>query len=459
MTKIHPVILSGGSGTRLWPVSRKLLPKQYVELIAGETLFQRTVTRICQSTYEPPTIVCGESHKFLVKDQLGDRAARAIYIEPTGRNTAPAIAIACHQLPPDDVLLVMPSDHVIADDAAFDRAVAHAVQLTADGHLVTFGIQPTSPHTGYGYIEHSGDDVVTFTEKPDRARALEFIASGRYFWNSGIFAFRVRDILAALQQHCPQIVALVEEAIARGHEQEDCLHLDHDTFAQCENISIDFAVMEKMDNIKVVPASMGWSDLGSFDELYQFLPKDADHNHCVGDVVATGSRGNYIRADAGLVAAIGVSDLIIVASGDVLLVAHRDQSGAIKQLVNQLDAQGRSEHLNHLRVLRPWGSYRDIDNSNRDRVKRIVVDPGKSLSLQSHRHRAEHWVVVRGSATVINGDRELHLTEDQSTYIPAGQKHRLINKGEIPLEVIEVQTGSYLGEDDIVRYEDDWGRT
>jgi mannose-1-phosphate guanylyltransferase/mannose-6-phosphate isomerase len=458
MSKIYPVVISGGSGTRLWPLSRRLLPKQFTQLIGEESLFTKTVKRVQHPDYQPIIVVCNEDHKFLAKSQLLDEQHSLSYVEPQGRNTAPAVAMACNGLDDDDILLVLPADHLINNETEFQNCLDQAINFAKQGNLVTFGIKPTSPQTGYGYIKHSGNNVDAFIEKPDAETALHFLSEGCYLWNSGIFVFRVGDYKSALAKFHPKIITVVDQAIARGTQQDGFVSLDEDSFKVCEDISIDYAVMEKSDNIKVIPADIGWSDIGSFDMLHQVLDNDDDDNATVGDVMLDNCQGSYLNIDKGLMVAIGLKDVVAVSNKDATLIVHKDYVQDVRKIVEKLRKQGRTEHLNHTRVHRPWGSYEDIDGSKRDRVKRIIVNPGKSLSLQKHHHRAEHWVVVKGSAKVINGDREIFLTEDQSTYIPVGQKHRLINEGKIPLEMIEVQTGSYLGEDDIVRFEDAWGR-
>ena len=468
---LTPVILSGGSGTRLWPLSREHLPKQLLNLISPDrSLLQDTVTR-CNGlpVNDDLVVVCNESHRFLVAEQLRqlNRVAPQILLEPVGRNTAPGIAVAalhCLQRDPDAVLLVMPSDHLIQNVEAFQHAVGIGLAEAARGSLVTFGIRPNSPETGYGYIRGEGDGtgarpVAEFVEKPDRETAERYLASGHYFWNSGIFLFRADALLAELEQFAPDIISACRDALEGSHRDLDFLRLEQQAFAASPADSIDYAVMERTRKAVVVPMDPGWSDLGSWAALHAAGEKDADGNRVHGDTMIQDCHNTYIHAEHRLVAGLGLEDCVVVETADAVLVARRDHIQDVKALVQRLRNEGRLEALDHRRVGRPWGSYEGIANADRFQVKRIIVNPGQTLSLQMHHHRAEHWVVVRGTGRVVRGDDSFLLAEDQSTYIPLGTTHRLENPGVIPLELIEVQTGSYLGEDDIIRYQDNYGRS
>ncbi|MGF6478247.1 mannose-1-phosphate guanylyltransferase/mannose-6-phosphate isomerase [Paraburkholderia sp. JPY419] len=470
---IHPVVLCGGSGTRLWPMSRGGYPKQYLALTGEHTLVQQTALRLRGiDGVTAPIVVTNNEQRFLVAEQLRqvDVGSASIVLEPASRNTAPAIAVAALLAlrdTPDALLLVLPSDHVIAGEAAFVKAVEAAAQIAKDGRLVTFGITPTEPHTGYGYI-CAGAPLIdgtqsfavdSFVEKPDAATAQRFIDEGRYYWNSGMFMLKASTYMDELRRYEPEIARQAELSLQSAQRNFDFVWLDADAFAACPNISVDNAVMEKTQRAAVVAvADLGWNDIGSWTALADIAERDAQNNALIGDVLTDAVSDSYIRAEHRLVAAIGLENVVIVETADAVLVAHRDQAQDVKKIVAQLNAMGRHESVTHRRVVRPWGSYEGIDSGERFQVKRIVVNPGAQLSLQMHHHRAEHWIVVKGTALVTNGDKEIMLTENESTYIPLGITHRLLNPGKIPLELIEVQSGAYLGEDDIVRFEDTYGR-
>jgi mannose-1-phosphate guanylyltransferase / mannose-6-phosphate isomerase len=472
---IIPVILSGGAGTRLWPLSRELYPKQLLPLAGEQTMLQETVTRLQGlEALGAPLVVCNENHRFLVAAQLSAIGVKpsAIVLEPVGRNTAPAVAvaalIACAG-GDDPTLLVLPADHVIADSAALRAAVLNGAALAESGSLLTFGIVPAKPETGYGYIRagqqvasqqpFAAFDVAEFVEKPDLATAQKYVSSGDYFWNSGMFMFRASTFLAELERFAPEMLVACRQALATAAADLDFTRLDAEAFAACPGDSIDYAVMEKTAAAVVIPLDAGWSDVGSWSALWEIGARDADGNVIKGDVLVRDVRNCYLHASSRLVAAVGVEDHVIIETGDAVLVAPKDRVQEVKAIVELLKRDSRDEALLHRRVNRPWGTYECIDASERYQVKRITVHPGATLSLQMHHHRAEHWVVVKGTARVTRGDETLTLSENQSTYIPLGVTHRLENPGKIPLELIEVQSGSYLGEDDIVRFEDDYGRS
>ena len=469
---IVPVILSGGSGTRLWPMSRSLYPKQLLALFGDSSLLQQTVLRVAgQPCFATPLIVANEEHRFIIAEQLREISAapEALLLEPIGRNTAPAACVAALRIAkaePDALMLVMPSDHAIADPDAFRAAVERAEIAARSGMLVTFGIKPERAESGYGYIA-KGQPIegcagafalAGFVEKPDPAHAERYVASGDYFWNSGIFLFPVGVYLSELKRLRPDMLAACKKALKAAHADSDFIRLDKAAFSECPSDSIDYAVMEHTGSGAVVPVGMGWSDLGSWDALWEMSEKDARGNSVAGNVIAEDTSNCYLRSEGGLLAAIGVEDLVVVATDDAVMVAPRNRTQEVKKLVARLLTEQRDEADALPTVHRPWGTYRPLHAGHRVQVKHIMVKPGAKLSLQMHHHRAEHWVVVQGTAKIVRGDEEIVLTEDQSTYIPLGTAHRLENPGKIPLHVIEVQSGSYLGEDDIVRFDDHYGR-
>ncbi|MNR97094.1 Mannose-1-phosphate guanylyltransferase 1 [compost metagenome] len=472
---IYPVILSGGSGSRLWPLSRAALPKQLLPLVSERTMLQDTVLRVTQwDGIAPPLIVCGNDHRFLVAEQLRQLniTPTAILLEAQGRNTAPAVAAAAnylHALDPDALMLVLPADHMISDEAAFQIAVMRAAAATGDSGstaLATFGIVPTAAETGYGYIRRGAAldasetcfAVERFVEKPDRATAEQFIADKNYSWNSGMFMFRAAAYLAELQRLQPEMAQCCALAVHDAYTDLSFCRLDETAYAACPAESIDFAVMEHTAQALVIPVDMGWSDVGSWSALAELQPGDKHGNIVQGDVYTDGVTDTLIRSESRFVAAIGVDNLIVVETKDAVLIVAKDQVQRVKQVVEHLQQAQRSEHLNHTRVYRPWGCYEGIDAGERFQVKRITVDPGQKLSLQMHHHRAEHWVVVTGTARITCGETVRLLTENESIYIPIGTTHRLENPGKMPLHLIEVQSGAYLGEDDIVRFDDVYQR-
>lgn len=467
-----PVILSGGSGSRLWPLSRKQYPKQFLALTGEHTLFQQTLERLVFEGMEPPVVVSNQEHRFIVQEQLEalNLKTQSILLEPFGRNTAPAVAIAAMKLLSegrDELLLILPADHVIDDQRAFQRALALATNAAEKGEMVLFGIPADRPETGYGYIK-SGDErglpdgvirVERFVEKPDEARAQQFVEEGGYFWNSGMFLFRASRFLEELKKHDADIYDTCLLALERSQHDGDLINIDAATFECCPDNSIDYAVMEKTRRACVVPLAAGWNDVGSWSSIWEVHDKDADGNVTMGDVVVHDSHNCLVHGNGKLVSVVGLEDIVVVETKDAMMIAHKDRVQDVKKVVNQLDAAGRSETQNHCQVYRPWGSYDSVDMGGRFQVKHITVKPGARLSLQMHHHRAEHWIVVSGTAQVTCDDKTFLLTENQSTYIPIASVHRLANPGKIPLEIIEVQSGSYLGEDDIERLEDVYGRT
>ena len=472
--QVIPVILSGGSGTRLWPLSRKHYPKQFHKLTGTEyTLIQETALRV--QTLAPPIVVCNEDHRFMLAEQLHSIGIKpaAILLEPEAKNTAPAIALAALKaidIDPDAVIAVFPADHVIRDQAAFEKTLTLAIEAASKTNdLITFGIVPTHIETGYGYIECGNTaptlspapiEVKRFTEKPDKTTAESYLTSGKHLWNSGMFVFKANTYLTVLEESQPTILDACKAAFSQAKADLDFVRIDAEAFSHCPSDSIDYAVMEKSSQVRVVPLDAGWSDIGGWRAIWEILEKDASNTASIGDVININTQNTLVHNDNKnkLVVTIGLDDLVVVDTKNALLVAHKDQVQEVKQAVEEIANCERQEHLYHREVHRPWGSYDSIDNGHRYQVKRITVKPGASLSLQMHHHRAEHWVVVSGTAVVQVGEKETLLTENQSVYIPIGETHRLTNPGKVTLELIEVQSGSYLGEDDIVRFEDTFGR-
>ena len=476
MMEIQPVILCGGSGTRLWPLSRQAYPKQFLPLSGDSSLLQQTVSRLGavagqDLTVLPAMVVCNEDHRFLVAEQLrsSDAPQGAIVLEPVGRNTAPALTAAALQVSEggqDPLLLVMPADHLIGDTAAFGRAVQVAAGLASEGRLVTFGIVPDSPETGYGYIRRGAEissgafELDAFVEKPDRATAEQYLASGDYLWNSGMFMMRASVWLAEIERHRGDILAACRTAMQGTQTDGDFVRLDRAAFENCPGDSIDYAVMEKIaaPAAAVVALDADWSDIGAWSALWEVGDQDAAGNVVRGDIVVEDSRNSLLYSQHRLLAVVGVDDLVVVETPDAVLIAHKDRTQDVRAITDILKRQERQELEFHRCVHRPWGSYESVDSGPRFQVKRLTVKPGATLSLQMHHHRAEHWIVVSGTARVTRGDDVFMLSENESTYIPLGTRHRLENPGTIPLEIIEVQSGSYLGEDDIVRFEDVYQR-
>jgi mannose-1-phosphate guanylyltransferase/mannose-6-phosphate isomerase len=469
-----PVILSGGSGTRLWPLSRELYPKQLLPLVGKGTMLQETLARVRGvDNVGAPIVVCNESHRFLVAEQLREIGAdpQSILLEPVGRNTAPAVAIAAMAAvaaepagsKADPMLLVLPADHVIRNPAAFRSAVAVGRRAAEQGKLVTFGVVPDKPETGYGYIKRATGDgpaypIAQFVEKPDLATATRYVESKEYFWNSGMFLFRATSVLDEMRTLAPDIYDACAQAYTSAKRDLDFTRLPAKEFGACRSDSLDYAVMEKTKHGVVVPLDAGWSDVGSWSALHEAVPGDENNNVCLGDVLTEDSSGCYLQSTSRLVAVVGLKNHVVVETKDAVLVAPKDRVQDVKLLVAQLKKQGRYETSMHREVFRPWGSYDSIDAGERFQVKRLTVKPGAEMSLQMHHHRAEHWIVVSGTARITRGEETFLLEENQSTYIPLGAKHRISNPGKIPLHIIEVQSGTYLGEDDIVRLEDRYGR-
>jgi mannose-1-phosphate guanylyltransferase/mannose-6-phosphate isomerase len=464
-----PVILSGGAGTRLWPLSREMYPKQLLALTSDRTMLQDTALRLAGITgAAAPIVVCNEAHRFTVAEQiraLGMNAA-AILLEPAGRNTAPAVALAALQalaIDPDAIMVVAPADHVIRDARGFAQAAEIAAQFAGEGKLVTFGIIANAPETGYGYIRRGDGEgpaypVAQFIEKPPKEKAAAFVAAGDYYWNSGMFVFKAARYLSELGEFAPDILAASTAAFAAAKTDLDFVRIDKGEFSRCRSESIDYAVMEKTRDALVLPIDVGWSDVGSWSSLFDALPADDEGNVLQGDVMVHDTHNCYVHSTSRLVAAVGLEDHIIVETKDAVLVAPKSRVQDVKNLVAMIKKSGRSESSLHREVFRPWGSYDSIDNGERFQVKRLSVKPGGVLSLQMHHHRAEHWIVVQGAARITRNEETFLLSENQSTYIPVGATHRIENPGKVPLHIIEVQSGSYLGEDDIVRFEDNYGR-
>lgn len=470
--KIFPVILSGGAGTRLWPLSREHYPKPLLPLVSEQSLLQDTVSRLDQFAAEvaDPIIVCNEEYRFLVAEQVrvGGKSAGTIVLEPEGRNTAPALTLAALHLSkkdPDAVMIVMPADHVVSNRPAFQTAVSTGYELAQSGHLVTFGIVPDRAETGYGYIKKGEalqidgtHAVAKFVEKPDSKAAIAYLNSGQYLWNSGIFMMQAQLWLEELAGFRPDIASVCRSSYEGGERDADFYRIDAEVFHDCPSDSIDYAVMEKTERAAVIPLEMGWSDVGAWSSLWEICPRDEQGNVIKGDVFTYDAHNSLLFAEHRCLAAVGVKDLMVVETADAVLVVNKDHTQDVKKIVEQLKSGNREEYKTHRCVYRPWGSYEGIDAGDRFQVKRLSVKPGASLSLQMHHHRAEHWVVVKGTAKVTRGEDVFTLSENESTYIPIGTKHRLENPGSIMLELIEVQSGSYLGEDDIIRFEDMYNR-
>lgn len=463
-----PVILSGGSGTRLWPLSRGQYPKQFLPLVSDHTMLQETVLRLEGiNGLKAPIAVCNEDHRFMMAEQLWEIGTKpfAIILEPMGKNTAPAVAMAALTAESeDDVLLVLPADHVISNLEVFHKAIGQAKILAKQGFLVTFGIVPTEPETGYGYIKRdtlqqgAAYNVAAFVEKPNIETAKQYLQTGNYFWNSGMFAFTAGSFLNELEKFNPEMLACCKQAINTAKVDMDFIRVDKTAFSACPSDSIDYAVMEKTDKAVVIPLDAGWNDLGSWSALWDVSNKDQFGNAIAGDVLTVDTRNSFIHAEHKLVTVIGVEGLVVVETKDAVMIASKDKVQEVKEIVTQLKKSGRNEADIHKKVYRPWGHYDSVDNGDRHQTKRIVVKPGAKLSVQKHHHRAEHWVVVKGTALVTKDSEKILLSENESIYIPLGIIHCLENPGVIPLEIVEVQSGSYLGEDDIVRYGDQYGR-
>jgi len=463
-----PVILSGGSGSRLWPLSRKNKPKQFLTLFNDSSMFQSTLTRLNGlDSLEAPLIVCNNEHRFMVAEQLQEIGldAKGIILEPCARNTAPAIALAALKAMDngeDPLLLILAADHLISDVTAFHKAIEQAQTLAEQDKLVTFGIQPQSAHTGYGYIEaeekSKPSSVKRFIEKPDLATAESYLSAGNFFWNSGMFLFKASAYIKELARFSPEMLSSCKQSLEKAVIDLDFVRVDPDLFEQSPSDSIDYAVMEKTDKAMVVPLDAGWSDVGSWSSLWEAFTRDADQNVLIGDVLVENVHNAYIHSENRLVTVLGLDDVIVVETHDAVMVAHKDQAQKVKTIVEELTRQNRKEVITHRKCYRPWGNYDSVDMGDRFQVKRILVNPGASLSLQMHYHRAEHWVVVSGTAEVTRDDEVMLLGENESTFIPLGSVHRLRNPGRVPLEIIEVQSGAYLEEDDIIRLQDTYNR-
>lgn len=489
-----PVILAGGSGTRLWPLSRQQYPKQFLKLFGDQTMLQQTLLRLNGIPHlADPIIVCNEDHRFTVAEQLQEIDLKgSIILEPAARNTAPAIALAALQantISPDSVLLVLPADHLIKNIEVFHQAIATAVESASEGNLVTFGIVPARPETGYGYIEVNGgkplspgmermpregrspkrltgggkpiqsaSGVLRFVEKPDLETAKQYLDAGNYLWNSGMFVFQSNTYIEALKEHAIDCFEAAKSAFNQKTTDVDFIRIEKEAFEASPNISVDYAVMEKSDKVTCVPLDANWSDVGCWKSYWESADKDEQGNFQIGDAITVDTQDTFVYSQDKLVTTLGVKDLVVVNTADAVMVVHKDHAQSVKDVTAELQKAERTEHINHRKVNRPWGNYDSVDFGDRFQVKRIEVKPGASLSLQMHHHRAEHWIVVKGTAIVQRGEEEIILSENESTYIPLGVKHRLSNPGKMPLEIIEVQSGSYLGEDDIVRFEDTYGR-
>jgi mannose-1-phosphate guanylyltransferase/mannose-6-phosphate isomerase len=466
--RIHPFILSGGSGTRLWPLSRRAYPKQFLALTGERSLLQQTVERLDGPEFGPASVLANNDHRFIVAEQFQELGLtpQDIILEPFGRNTAPAALVAALSLAerdPDAIALLLPSDHIIRDSATFRETIVAGLADAAAGHIVTFGIRPTAPETGYGYIETTGEgrhrDVVRFVEKPDRATAEQYLASGHFLWNSGIFMYRAKDMIHAFERHAPQFLAPCREALAKARRDLDFLRLDADAYGRCDNISIDYAIMEKASGIRCVPLETDWNDLGAWSAIWQVMDKDTAGNVATGDVMLHDVSNSYVHSvDGACLSVLGLDNILAIATKDAVLIADKARAQDVKTIVDQLQKTKRVEANEHKRVYRPWGWYEELSRGTRYQVKVLMVKPGAKLSLQSHYHRAEHWVVVLGTAEVTIGEETRLLSENESIYIPIGTRHRLANPGRLPALLIEVQSGAYLGEDDIVRYQDDFNR-
>jgi mannose-1-phosphate guanylyltransferase/mannose-6-phosphate isomerase len=469
---ILPVIMAGGTGSRLWPLSRELYPKQFLTVTGSQSMLQQTLARLSGIEHQAPLLICNEEHRFIAAEQmrLGGFKHSGIILEPVGRNTAPAIALAALQAlknvsdGEEPILLVLAADHLIENVEAFQSTVAKALPYAQDNQLVTFGIVPTAPETGYGYIK-AGDAVGDaffvdqFVEKPDLDVAKSYLKSGDYFWNSGMFLFKASCYIEELKKFRPDILKACEQAMITTKSDMDFIRVSKSEFELCPDDSVDYAVMEKSKAVKMVPMDAGWSDVGSWSALWEVSHKDKDQNYIKGDVFSFDTKNSYIHSESKFISTVGVDNLVIIETKDAVLVANKDKVQNVKDVVNYLKKSGRTEHKIHREVFRPWGKYDSIDFGVRDQVKRITVKPGEKLSIQMHHHRSEHWIVVSGTAKVTNGDKTFLVGENESTYIPLGTIHALENPGKIPLEMIEVQTGGYLGEDDIVRFEDRYGRS
>ncbi|POB87978.1 mannose-1-phosphate guanylyltransferase/mannose-6-phosphate isomerase [Vibrio vulnificus] len=460
-----PVIMAGGSGSRLWPLSRSLYPKQFISLASDKSMLQETIARLSGLDHQAPLLICNQEHRFIVAEQLRQQRIQhgGIVLEPVGRNTAPAIALAAlHALKSNDdpLLLVLAADHVIQNQTVFTQAVENAVKPAKLGMLVTFGIVPTAPETGYGYIKQgeavsdTAYRVAQFVEKPSLTTAEQYLASGEYYWNSGMFLFKASRFLEELKIYRPDILQACEAAMHGSRHDLDFIRLEEDAFIQCPDDSVDYAVMEKTKDALVVPMDAGWSDVGSFSALWEVSPKDSQGNVLMGDVIAEQTQNSYIYAQNKLVSTVGVDNLVIIETKDAVLVANKDKVQDVKNVVNQLKVLQRRECEQHREVYRPWGSHDEIAEGERFHVKHLCVKPGEKTALQMHHHRAEHWVVVQGTAEVTNGDESYLVSENESTYIPLGSPHRISNPGKVDLHLIEVRSGSYLDENDIVRLEE-----